>query len=351
MNPKTWASVLLSVFVILCLPGGSIADGFDDSQIKHIVYPDWFNENPFSDLSEELDTARSGGKQGLMVLFTTEGCSYCHLFVRKSLGDPALASLVQQHFESAGLEIFDDTEMTDPRGVSIPIKEFAVREGAEFAPTLLFYDLDGERILKVVGYQSPDRFRAILDYLSGQHYRTQSLREYFARRAEAEEERTERIVVALREDPLFGKPPYVLDRSATPAKRPLLVIFEKADSPECENFHTEVLARDEVRDVLTQFEVMRFDAADDKTSLVGPDGGMVTPASWFVQTEFTRVPALMFFNEEGITVLQTDALVLQQRMMNSLNYVLERAYERGWSYQRFARSQAIARQQTEQKGR
>jgi thioredoxin-related protein len=103
--------------------------------------------------------------------------------------------------------------------------------------------------------------------------------------------------------------------------------------------------------VLTQFEVMRFDAADDKTSLVGPDGGMVTPASWFVQTEFTRVPALMFFNEEGITVLQTDALVLQQRMMNSLNYVLERAYERGWSYQRFARSQAIARQQTEQKGR
>jgi hypothetical protein len=56
MNPKMWVSVLAT----LCLPSGSIADGFDDSQIRHIVYPDWFKENAFSDLPG-VDYGLSGG--------------------------------------------------------------------------------------------------------------------------------------------------------------------------------------------------------------------------------------------------------------------------------------------------
>ena len=49
----------------------------------------------------------------------------------------------------------------------------------------------------------------------------------------------------------------------------------------------------------------------------------------------------MFFNEHGRQVLYTDALVGRQRMLNSVNYVLQRAYEKDWSYQRFARTTAI----------
>jgi hypothetical protein len=41
----------------------------------HIDYPDWF-EDSFLDLREDLAEASSEGKLGLMVLFTTEGCSY-----------------------------------------------------------------------------------------------------------------------------------------------------------------------------------------------------------------------------------------------------------------------------------
>jgi hypothetical protein len=35
--------------------------------------------------------------------------------------------------------------------------------------------------------------------------------------------------------------------------------------------------------------------------------------------------------------------------MNSLNYVLEGAYEKGWTYQRFARSKAMEKFQKEEK--
>jgi hypothetical protein len=35
-------------------------------------------------------------------------------------------------------------------------------------------------------------------------------------------------------------------------------------------------------------------------------------------------------------------------MMNSVNFVLEKAYKKGWTYQRFARSKAIERRQKKQ---
>lgn len=332
----------LFIFVIASSSFGSaFSAAFDDSEVTHIDYPDWFEDSPFFDLEENLKNARATGKRGLMVLFTTEGCSYCDVFIRRSLGDPAIAAMVQKDFDSVGLEIFDDTEMTSPRGVSMPVKEFAKSEKVQFSPTLLFFGDEGERILRVVGYQSPERFRMILGYLAGDHYRTASLGEYRTRISES----AARLPVSagLRDDPLFSKPPYVLDRSHFPASRPLLVIFEKRGCNECEGFHTNVLALKEVRDMLMKFEIVRLDVDDDRTPILAPDGRRVTPAAWFEQTGFTREPALLFFDEAGTEVLRTDALVLGQRMMNSLTYVLERAYEKGWTYQRFARSKGMER--------
>lgn len=65
--------------------------------------------------------------------------------------------------------------------------------------------------------------------------------------------------------------------------------------------------------------------------------------SWFKKTNFSRLPALMFFDEKGNNVLETDTLVLGQRMMNSLNFVIEKAYKKDWSYQQFARAKGIER--------
>jgi len=42
-------------------------------------------------------------------------------------------------------------------------------------------------------------------------------------------------------------------------------------------------------------------------------------------------------------VLSTDALVRSSRMHNSIGFVMDRAYENGWNYQRYLRSQALKR--------
>lgn len=319
------------------------AERFDDSAKQHIAYPGWFVDSPFHDLQEDLRTAMTDGKQGLMVLFTTEGCAYCEAFIRKSLGDPEIAEWVQKDFAAVGLEIFDDADMTDPRGETLAIKAFAEREGAAFAPTLLFYGANGETLLRIVGYQSPERFRAILAYVRGGHYRSEPLRAYFARLAQ--DDARPSSAAPLRQDPLFAAPPYALDRSRRPADRPLLVIFERHGCEECGVFHDEVLASPDIRTLLARFEIVRLDAADGKTPVIAPDGSRATPAALFERAEFTRTPALLFFDERGAEVLKTDTLVLRQRMRNSLLYVLERAYAQGMSYQRFARSKSLEKLQ------
>ena len=341
---KQFAVVLLSLLsfsLAISYSTRAAAGEFNDGKYTRIVYPDWFNDS-FLDLREDLAEAVAADKRGLMVFFSTEGCSYCGLFVRESLSNPAIAAATQERFSAVGLEIFSDAEMVDPRGTPMRVKEFAAAEGVEYAPTLLFYDGDGQRTLRAVGYQSPARFQAILDYLGDGHYRKTNLRGFLQQRQSGSSTAN---TAPLKADPLFSSPPYALDRSHFDAERPLLVIFEQRGCEECDDFHRDVLALEEVRGLLERFEVVRLDAQDDHTGILAPDGSRLTPAAWFQQADFSRVPALLFFNEQGEQVLQTDALVKRQRMMNSCFFVLEKAYDKGWTYQRLARSKAIERAQ------
>ena len=168
MNITTIITRLIVIAGVSWLLLGStslLAKDFKDSSLTQIVYPDWFSNDPFLELNEDLATARAAGKQGLMVVYSTEGCSYCGLFIKKSLGDPEIASMIKQHFGSVGLEIFDDAEMTRPDGTATRVKHFAVEEGAAIAPSLLFYGPDGKQFLKLVGYKSPEHFENIISFI------------------------------------------------------------------------------------------------------------------------------------------------------------------------------------------
>ena len=82
MTMKTFQNSLIAGFMLL-LPGTTLqAAGFEDSNITHVEFPDWFIDSPFLELGEDLKKARANGKQGLMVLYTTDGCSYCGIFIR-----------------------------------------------------------------------------------------------------------------------------------------------------------------------------------------------------------------------------------------------------------------------------
>ncbi|NEV60676.1 thioredoxin family protein [Thiorhodococcus minor] len=340
MNVARFRRVLFLVILWAASLGGSLAGDFEDAAIMHIAYPEWFKES-FLELPEDIEEAIAAGKRGVMVLFTTEGCSYCAEFIRTSLGEASLAERVQAQFDAIGLEIFSDAEMVAPDGSQLRVKAFADRAGAGFAPTLLFYGEGGELLYRGVGYQDPERFASVLDYLGGHQQEGQSFRDFVIARSAGLQSPSEGYRLA--PDPLFSPPPYALDRSRMPADRPLLVIFETHGCEPCAGMHQEVLALPEVRALLGRFDVVRLDAEGADTPVLTPDGRRTTAAAWFAETGLTGLPALLFFEEQGLEVLRTDALVLRQRMVNALMYTLERAYDKDWTYQRFARSKALER--------
>jgi thioredoxin-related protein len=350
MYPAPWRNVpgLMAGTLFLALASvpapinaaqSGTVESFDDSAIVSAKHPAWFKQS-FLDLPDDLSDALKQGKKGLMVYFSTEGCAYCKVFVEKSLGDPAIAATVRKHFETVNLEIFEDAEMTDLQGKAMAVKAFAKRERAEFSPTVIFYGADGKSLLRVVGYQSPERFKLVLNYVIGDHYKTATLHDYLA--AHAAPPSPGKKAARLIDNPLFLTPPYVLDRRI-PAKYPLLVIFEQPGCDECMQFHKKILTDPNVQPLLKQFEVVRLDSTDSKTAVLGTRGEKLTPKRWADSLGLTHSPALVFFDEAGKEVLRIDALVLNQRMARALGYVLDKAYLQDIQYQRYTREKSLER--------
>jgi thioredoxin-related protein len=309
---------------------------------RHSGHPPWMVPG-LIDLELDLETVRAQGKTGIMVLYTTAGCSYCARFEKLSLENPRLQKKLRDHFVPIGLEIFDDVLMTGPDGEELSIKEFAERHGAGMAPTLLFFDESGQRVLRAVGYQTPERFDLILDYLISGADERQTFRDYALQRIRLDQQ----AYPELRPDPLFMAPPYALSRQPLAADRPMLVLFERTGCAACARFHDDVLALDEVREMLERFDVVRLDADDDSTPVVAPDGRVTTAAKWFTDAAFSRVPAMLYVDEQGNTVFSNDAVTERNRFLNMSGLVLDKKYLDGWSYQRYARSKAIERLRAE----
>ena len=332
----------VSVIGLLAWLAACPVQAFDDTAVVSVKYPPWFKPT-FYELRDDLDEADAAGKRGLLLFFSTQGCSYCRLMLENTFTRADLAQRLQDRYDVIGLEMFDDTEIIDWSGATLPVKDFAVREGAQFSPTLVFYDLRRARPLRLVGYYDADRLALVLDYLQDAVGAEQGLKQWLARRATADQAVGHEGAYALRSDSLFEAPPYRFDRSRRSAERPLLVIFEQRHCADCDRFHREVLGDPDVRNRLAGFEVARLDGSDAQTPVVTPSGATTTAAEWLDLLGFSRLPALVLFDENGTRVLQTDAQLFKGRFLNALGYVVDRAYAKGWTYQRYARSEGIRR--------
>jgi hypothetical protein len=87
-----------------------------------------------------------------------------------------------------------------------------------------------------------------MEYVVNDHYRTESLRDFLKKQRAIDSSMISSV--GLKVDPLFGKPPFALDRSRFPASKPLLVIFEKPGCTDCAEFHSVVLADKKIRKIL-----------------------------------------------------------------------------------------------------
>ncbi len=145
--------------------------------VNPIVNPKWFKVS-FLEINDDIEDARKAGKKGILLYFGQKRCPYCKLFLDNNYSQKNIVSYTQKHFDVIAINVRGNKSVVNMAGKTMTEKEFAISEKAELTPTLLFIDTTGKRVLKLIGYQSPKRYRAAMTYIVGSHYKTLSFKAY-----------------------------------------------------------------------------------------------------------------------------------------------------------------------------
>jgi len=304
--PSKKTNLLIFIIIFLWLNLALAVPG------AHVVYPGWFKES-FNDLQADLQDARQAGKKGIMVFFSMKTCSYCQAIVETSFQQKDIVERLLKNYDVIGLDVFSDNEVVDPRGNKHWTKEFSVTEKAKFTPTMIFYGKDGAIQLRLVGYQSPQKMRAVLDYLEGDHYARISLRN-FMKHDKAAVNSTDNKLSRLN-----------LDRRNVTDKY-LLVVFESSDCSKCQLLRA-MLKADVVQPYLHRLDLAFVNASDQQIQITTPEGKQLSGKAWADQLGLIHSPAMVFFYKKGKEALRVDTDILMDMHGNTVNadnkYVLD----------------------------
>lgn len=314
-------------------------DAFDDRPLEEAVgMPPWFKLS-FLDFGDDLEESVRSGKQGLMVYFGQKYCAYCKKLLDGNFAMLDILAYTQKHFNAIGIDIHGPRNLTDLQGKEWTERSFALAQGINFTPTLVFYDRDGREALRLSGYYPPYKFRAALEYVADGHYKNEDFRTYLARAD------VPLIFEAgdMSSEDFFSPPPHALDRSRWPAERPLAVFFEQGDCHACDILHTGPLQQPDIRARFMRMETTQLNMWD-ATPVITPAGRRTTARQWADRLGLFYTPTLVFFDERGKEILRVDSVVQFYRLRNVLDYVLSGAYRRYPTFQQW-RDAGVAHQQ------
>ncbi len=335
-NVMLW---LLPLFICLLPLSPALAnidtdDNFDDSPLKeNLVLPDWFKVS-FLELQDDLDEALKAGKRGLIIYFGQKRCPYCKAQLENNWGQRDILAYTQAHFDVIAIDIRGQKTVTGFDGKDYTEKQFAIKNNTNFTPSLLFIVAGGKTALKLRGYRPPYQFRAALEYVADRHYKKEPFNIYMARAETAFSYGKD----TLNSHPFFLPPPYALDRSHIPAKRPLLVAFERRNCHACDVLHAGPLSDPRINNLLERLDMVQLDMRAD-TPVLTPAGEKTTARKWSNALQLDYAPTLIFYDQKGREIIRIDSVVWFYRLQNVLNYVLSGDYRRFPTFQAWRQQQ------------
>lgn len=308
---------------------------FDDAPLKEpLAFPDWFKLS-FLDLREDIEEVRESGKQGLMVYFGQKYCAYCKQLLEKDLGAEDIQAYAREHFDVIGIDIHGDRTVIGLDAEELTESALAIRENTNFTPSVIFFNTAGEEVLRLRGYYPPYRFRAALEYVTDEHYKGESFRQYLAR-ADVP------LVFEpgdLIDEPFFLPGPYMLDRSMIAGERPMVVFFEQGNCHACDVLHTGPLQDPEIVSRFEQMENVQLSFWSD-TPVITPSGERLSTIRWAEKLGLFYTPTLIFFDLDGREIMRVDSVVQFYRLRNVLDYVLSGGYREYPTFQRWRASRS-----------
>ncbi|MEK6747728.1 MAG: thioredoxin fold domain-containing protein [Pseudomonadota bacterium] len=152
-------------------------------QVKESDKPGLYTE-PYA-LKQPLNIARSlaNGKP-LLVMFEQSDCPPCGELHNDVLKRPETKSLIEK-FNVAQVDLWADTELINPQGRNITMKEWAKSLDVKYAPTLVMFDKTGVEVFRTEAYLKSFHIQSSLDYVaSGAYLKEPSFQRFIEARAD-----------------------------------------------------------------------------------------------------------------------------------------------------------------------
>jgi thioredoxin-related protein len=171
-----WFVVIL---VLMISSTGNTLAGDDDFRDPR----EFFFTPSFGDMPEELQTARKQTKQGILLFFEAEGCSYCKAMLKGVLSQKMVQDWYRERFSSFAIDIHGDVDIKDFDQITLPEKVFAEHRRVFLTPTLSFIDLEGAEIYRHTGMvKTAEEFIMMGEYITGKHYFDTEFKVYAGKR-------------------------------------------------------------------------------------------------------------------------------------------------------------------------
>lgn len=295
-----------------------------------IDIPRWFSLS-LLDFKDEIPEAARQGKR-VMVYFGQDGCPYCKALMKANFGPGPIADKTRQHFVAIAINLWGDADVTWIDGRRSTEKALARDLGVQFTPTLLFFEADGRLVLRVDGYQPPERFTHLLDWVIERREREVSLAEYLAAKV-----KEPALPTARAPRPYLLRDPVQLARAGR--GRPLAVLFESPACRTCVEMHEEAFARPGLRRLLARFDVARL-MPGEPAAVVTPDGQRADARTWARDLKVNLYPTVVFFDAQGREVFRFDGYLRPFHVESAFDYVASGAYRREPQFQRHVQARA-----------
>jgi thioredoxin-related protein len=297
------------------------------------TYPAWFKSS-FLELQDDVAEASTLSRR-VMLIFHQDGCPYCNALVERNLAQKDIEQLMREHFDVIAINMWGDLDVMSVDGQTFTEKTFAQALKVQFTPTLIFLDESGNAVLRLNGYLPPRRFKVALEFVASRKDKEMSYADYVARELPPSGHVSGKLI----DEPYLQREPYALARG--PGARPLAVLFEQTDCPNCETLHREVLSDPSTDALIRRFDVVQLDMWAD-TPVETPDGRRLSARAWARDTGITYAPSIVYFDAMGREVVRSESWFRIFHTQSMMDYVLSGAYREEPSFQRYLSTRAEA---------
>jgi thioredoxin-related protein len=285
-------------------------------------HPSWFKSS-FLDLAE--DSAESADANKHLILYVyQDGCPYCAKLIEDNFHNPSLVKTIRENFDVVAINMWGDREIYDFDEITLTEKQFAEKLHVQFTPTLIFFDNQNNIILRLNGYQNSDKMQKALDFTLNKHYKNKSFAEFTATNDNGK----------LNSQEFFSKN-YDLTKQQD---KYLAVLFERPNCAECDDLHTRLLSQDNIKNLITQMQVVQLNTNTDK--LITSNGKKISAKNWYQDLSLTYFPAMVIFDKNGKEIIRGDGYFRNFHFESILDYALTESYKTQPNFQRYIEHKA-----------